>query len=245
MIKLIFVIYAPYIFSMAALKQSLAMAIALIGVEQLIKGRKLLFALIIAVAYTCHPYILLLLLCFVMTDEVWSKKMILITVVTVIACLFIEQFLGLFLTITSDIGREYTVEQLTTHTINPIRVIADGFPVLLSWKWRKAINESHDKTLVLATNMMIVQGLLTFVSLFANPVYIYRTGLYFSILEPIAIPYIVKHCMPDSIKWKKIWTIAFFVLYFAIFLYDYGNILGGGPNIRHNPLENLFWINER
>ncbi len=209
-------VIGTWIFSMAGMKQILAMTVSMIAIEFLLRKKYIWFYVFLFVAYTFHPYILVLAILPLLTDMVWSKKVVLLTVVAVLICVFFESFfsylLGQFL------QDEYSIAELTDHTINPLRVIVDAFPILLSLRYRKKINEEGTVAIKLGTNMMIVSWLLTFMSLFGNPIYLYRVGRYFASYIPIVVPWILKFCLPET-KWKKLFIAGYMIFCGLLFVY--------------------------
>ncbi len=211
-------IVGTFAFSTAAIKQMTAMSIGIYAVEFLLKKNYPAFIICTILAYTFHPYIIVTIILPFLIGDAWSKKMIYITIFTVIASFMFTQFLGVILDMADAIGKSYSVEEMTDHTISPLRVIADGIPVVMTFIFRKKINQTDSQFLKLATNMMVISGLLTFASLFGNPIYIYRTGQYFASYKPIIIAWMMINCLPQKHGINKIIIVCFLFVYFWAFI---------------------------
>ena len=237
---LCFIIIQPFMLTCAALKQVIAMSISLWGVDRLLKGDKISFYLSFIPAYTFHPYIIVMAIApFLLDDKIWSKKMIYIVIVSLGASMLLSQLMGFLIDMTEGMNKTYSIEQLLDHTINPLRVVVDGLPVVLSIILRKQINAKGDKIMFFGINMMIISFMFTFASLFGNPIYIYRMGNYFGFMNAIVIPWMLKECLPND-KAKSMIIILFYAAYIYIFLYD---MCGMNMNIdpfRHTSISTLF-----
>lgn len=233
-----YLVIGTWTFSMAGMKQILAMTISMIAIEFLLRKKYIWFYVFLFVAYTFHPYIFVLAILPFLTDSVWSKKVVLLTVATVLICFSFESFFTYFLG--QVLQDEYTITDLTSHTINPLRVLVDAVPVFLSLLYRRKINENGSIAIKLGANMMIVSWLFTFMSLFGSPIYLYRVGRYFASYIPIVVPWILKFCLPET-KWKKLFTICCMLFYGVLFIYLETNGFDFSTDVfKHTGLGSLF-----
>ena len=120
----------------------------------------------------------------------------------------------------ASIGKEYSIEEFTDHTINPLRVIVDSAPVVISFIYRDRINKKGNRAMILGINMTIISWLLTAACLVGNPIYLYRTAMYFSSILCVVFPWMLKTCLPDS-RYKNIIIFAIFALYTAVFVINF------------------------
>ena len=214
-----YIVLDPYMFSNAAVKQVLAMSIAVIAIEKLLENKYKLFFLYIILAYTFHPYILLLAIAPLLKGDVWSKKIIIIFVVMMVSSLFFERLIGFFLSLTENIGKDYDVSEMLDHTINPMRVLVDFGPVILSYICRKNINKKGDDFYKLSINMYMIFAVFSFASLFGNPIFIHRTGQYFSLFCQMIVPWMLTECISKN-RWKNIIIIVYLMIYIGVFYID-------------------------
>ncbi|MBQ7573020.1 MAG: EpsG family protein [Clostridia bacterium] len=235
-----FILVGPFLLTCAALKQVIAMAIALIGVNKFLQGDKKALYISLVFAYTFHPYIIVLgVMPFLISDKVWDGKMWTIVIFALMASVSLSQVLGFLLNITEGMSKTYTAEELLDHTINPLRVIVEACPVILSFMLRHIINAKHDRVMNLGVNMMVISFLFTFASLFGNPIYIYRMGNYFCFMNAIVIPWMLTECMQHD-KRRDITVTMFFVLYFIVFAYDLCGMNFNSNIFNHTSIMSLF-----
>ena len=219
LVMICYIILDPYMLSNAAVKQILAMAIAIFAVEALLKNKYKLFYIYLILAYTFHPYILVLLIVPFLKGDVWSKKMCTIFIISIFASMLFAKLIGIFLQLTESIGKNYEMSEMLDHTINPIRVVADFGPVVLSYIYKEKINEKGNDFYKLAINMYVMFAILSFASLFGNPIYIHRTGQYFALFTPLIVPWILMECIPKN-RYKNILVKIYLSAYMGMFCLD-------------------------
>lgn len=191
-------ILGPYVFSMAGVKQAIAMAIALLAIDNLLKKRYLKFALWILVAMTFHPYIICMLVLPLLFKGIWTPRMLGVFVLITIISSNLELLLGF----AGLIGKDYSLLEMTSYTINPVRVMVEVIPVLISFFCRKKLKESHDKFLNLGINMMIINAIMISLGLFLNPIYFGRIGTYFSTINAVIVPQMLNKVMKKNGRYK-------------------------------------------
>ena len=219
---LAYFVLGPYVFSMAGLKQALSMCISLIALDRLLNNRILGYIFWIAVAYLFHPYISCLLILPLLSKRTWSFQMVLLFLV----CVFFIVNLELLLDLARIIGKDYTVEEMTNNTINPIRVIVEIIPAIISLLYKNKINNANDKLLSLGVNMMILSSFLVALGLVINPIYFGRIATYFSVINAITVPMML--CLiikgTGSVVLKLSAYFGFYFLYFLLDLTKLGSI---------------------
>lgn len=238
----LYVVLGIFTFSMAGLKQILAMSFSLLAIDNLLVKKYLKFVLWIIIASLFHPYILIMLMLVFFTDDIWRKKSVLLIILVFISSLFFDTILGTVINIAGEIGKDYTTEELTSNTINIYRVIIEFIPCILTFIFRNRIRSENRILLNLAVNMLLFRTLMYVVSMFANPIYFARIGTYFQSLDPILIAWMLSTCLPKD-KNGIFWRIAycsFYLLYFTLdmtklnlsnFSYDF---------FAHTSLANIF-----
>lgn len=179
-----YLILGTYIFSMAGIKQIMAMSISLFAIDNLLKKKYLKFFIWLLVAATFHPYIICLAVIPFFREGIWNKKI----VITILIVIFLAANLEVLLNFAGMIGKDYTIEEMTDYTVNPIRVLIEIIPVIFSLLYRAKINKQKNELLNLSINMMIINAFMISLGLFFNPIYFARIGTYFSVLNAITIP---------------------------------------------------------
>lgn len=240
----LYVVLGIFTFSMAGLKQILAMSFSLLAIDNLLVKRYLKFFLWVIVASLFHPYILIMFMLIFFTDDIWKKKSVILIVAVLIFSLFFDIILGAVINIAGEIGKEYTTEELTSNTINVYRVIIELIPCIMTYIFRDRIRSENSVLLNLAVNMLLFRALMYMVSMFANPIYFARIGTYFQSLDPILISFILITCLPKN-KNGSLWRIAycsFYLLYFSLDMMKLNLSNFGSDFFAHTSLFNLFYI---
>lgn len=219
---LAFFILGPYVFSMAGLKQILAMCISMIAIDRLFQNKKINFIFWLIVASTFHPYIICLVSLLLLEKRVWSIKVVSI----IVLCLFMIANLDLLLDMASLMGKEYTMEEMTSNTINPLRVVIESIPIIISFIYKNKLQKENNRLLDLGINMMILNGLFIFVGLFVNPIYFARIATYFSSLNAIIVPMMLCIILRNKshVVLKLSSYFAFYFLYLVLDLTKLGSI---------------------
>lgn len=214
-----YVVLGLFTFSMAGMKQILAMSFSLLAIDNLLCKKYLKFVLWIVFASLFHPYILIMLMLVFFTDDIWKKKSVTLIVLVLIFSIFFDLILGAVINIAGEIGKDYTVEELTSHNINIFRVIIELIPCIFTFIFRNKIRSENNKLLNIAVNMLLFRALMYFVSMFANPIYFARIGTYFQSLDPILIAWMLTTCLPKD-KNGTFWRVAYSSFYLFYFTLD-------------------------
>lgn len=173
-----------YVFGMAGLKQALAMAVSLYAIENMMENKYVKAGLWLLLAMTFHPYIICIAVLPFLRRAPWSKSTILIIFSAIVMIANIENLLSII----SSFGKDYTIEELTSNSVNPFRVLVETIPVVIAFTYRKRIAAENDQWLNLGVNMRILSFTFIAAGLFVNPIYFARIGTYFSVLNAISIP---------------------------------------------------------
>lgn len=227
-----------YTFCMAGLKQAIAVGISLYAIENYLNGKYVRAIFLLFLAMTFHPYIVCLICVPFLKDKIWDGKTIIVIAVCILAFMNMEKVFELF----SLIGKDYSNTDLDSYTINPLRALINAVPVGLSFFYRKKINKSADRILILGLNMRIISFVFIAMGLFVNPIYFGRMATYFTALSTVAIPKML------SIAWKKsrnkrVYTLGYYLFFFIYFLMDMtkiGSISIFTDQFNHVPLSSIF-----
>lgn len=215
-------VIGPYVFSMAGIKQILAMSISLLAIDNMLKGKYFKFVLYLLLAATFHPYIICLLILPFLKSGLFDKKIIFIVLVAVL----LTSNLDLLLKLALYIGKDYSVEQLTSHTINPLRVVIEMIPVVFLFTNRKTLRNCNNQLLTLGGNMLLINAILIAMGLFFNPIYFGRIAAYFSCFAAVTIPLMLNtiSANPKNRTLNILVYYAVFIVYFVLDLTKLGSI---------------------
>lgn len=218
-----FITMGVYTFSMAAIKQTMAVAFLMFATDVAIEKKWIKFAFWIAIAELFHPYAFVYLVIPFLFFSPWTKGTYILIVGTIIISLFMSQFLGALDVLTSSLGYSYDTDAFTSDGVNIFRVIVVWVPVLLSFLGRRALKESTDRSTNLIINMTMVNAVIMFVGLFGTANYFARLANYFLIFQTLSLPWLLRFFEDNSRNLVKYCSILCFFFYFY-----YSNVLAQG-----------------
>ena len=225
-------------FSMAGIKQSIAIGIALYAIDAYLSKKYFRAILLLYLAMTFHPYIICLVSVPLLTKKVWSFK----TIFVVFVCAFLFMNMEIVFEAFSLIGRDYSEISFDHHTINPMRVLVQSIPIIISFIYKNKINKNDSIILKLGINMRIISFVFIFMGLFANPIYLGRMSSYFSLLSVVTIPQMLHICWDDE-KNGNLYKIFYYILFFIYFVLDItklGTYGLGYDHFRHTDIGIIF-----
>ena len=211
----LFVCAYGYLFSMAAMKQCASIAIGLMAIPYLLKEKWIPYVLIILLAATLHPYILLFLLIPFLRFRPWSAGTWILLAVTVGAGLFLPQIIGTVIDAAALLGDGYDAENFIGEGVNIFRVLVASVSVLLTLVFRRRVigNDTRDNMFI---NCCFLYASIMFVGLFGTANYFGRLANYFVLFPAIVLPMILKKL---SDRDRCFLSVAMVICYLAYFYY--------------------------
>lgn len=210
-----------YLFSLAAIKQCVAIAFCLIATDRAIEKKYIKFIIWIVIAALFHPYSVMFLVVPFMMHKPWTIKTYLSLLFFGIFGVALQSMLGTIVDVTSMFGEGYDVTSLDGVGVNPFRLIVCSVPLILSFIMKKHLQKqetSESDNLIL--NLTILNAEIMFVGLFGTANYFARLANYFLIFQCLSIPWLFKYI--DS-KSRKTLTIIAILCYIVYFVYEYKN----------------------
>lgn len=223
----LFLFFAGYTFTLAAIKQCIAVAFCLIAVDKALKKKWIPFVLWIAVATTFHPYSVMYLTVPFLIFRPWSGKTYLTLVVFGTAGFLLESLLGTIVDITSMFGEGYDVNSFNGEGVNPFRLAVAAVPLVLSFMARNQIaqmDEKRERMYFLFVNLSILNAEIMFVGLFGTANYFARLANYFVIFQALSIPWLLRFFDTKS---RRLLLVAAVICYFLFFYYENAMLRGG------------------
>lgn len=211
----LFVCANGYLFSMAAMKQCASIAIGLIAVSCAMEHKWLRFVLLILLASTFHPYILLFLLIPFLRFKPWTAGTWILLTATAAAGMFLPRLIEKVVNIAALLGDGYDATNFVGEGVNIFRVLVASVSVLLSMVFRRRVigNEIGDNTFL---NCSFMYACIMFVGLFGTANYFGRLANYFVLFPAIVIPNILKKL---SSRDRRLLATTMIVCYLAYFYY--------------------------
>lgn len=200
---MIYLFLGTYTFAIAAMKQTLAMAILLFAVDALIDRKHIRFFLLVFVAFLFHTYALAFLILPLFTFKPWTPRTFLLLLAVYLIMRNFNTVIEGFLEFANESGKNISEEEVIgTAAINPIRVAVYAVvPVFALIFNRYLFHESNtDREHNLLVNMSILTvaimsiGLVNAANMFA------RMGQYFEFGLICSLPWILERAFETRSK---------------------------------------------
>lgn len=209
-----------YTFTMAAIKQCVAVALCLVGIDRLLREKRLSFVFWVLFASTFHPYSLMYLIAPFLMFKAWTNKTYILLAIFGLIGLGMQPLLGTVVDITTMLGEEYDAATFTGEGINIFRLAVVWVPVIVSFFVRKYLREANTKKDNLILNLTILNAEIMFIGLFGTANYFGRLANYFLIYQALCLPHLFNGF---TVKSKMIITIVC-VICFLLYFY-YANVI--------------------
>lgn len=211
-----------YTLTAAALKQCLAVAIGVFAIPYALKKKWIPFSLIILLASTFHPYILMYLVVPLLTFQPWTKWSYVLIVGALLCGYWFNSLVGVLIDLAALVGDEYTVDKIVGEGISTLRVLVSMAPVFLTFLYRKSLFRSSSKGDNLFVNIATINASVMFVGLFGSSIAFSRLAGYFTLMQCVSLSWILYHIPgKDRPLWKFL-TVMGYCGFFA-----YANMMAG------------------
>lgn len=207
-----------YTFTMAAIKQCIAIAFSLLATHFAMQKKWGLFIFGILIASTFHAYALMFLILPLLNFRPWSWKTFLMLAVFAVAGFMLEPLLGTVINITSMLGEEYDVATLSGDGVNPFRLAVVSVPVLLSLLVKNNIGAQRNMKQNIILNLSMLNAEIMFVALFGTANYFARLANYFLVFQTISLPWLLTFFEKKS---KRFITGVAIICYVAYMYYGH------------------------
>lgn len=187
-----FVTMGVYTFTMAAIKQTLAVAFLLIATDRAIETKWVKYVFWLAVAELFHPYAFIYLVVPFLTFAPWTGKNYLLLAGTVVVALSLSTFMGAIGELTDSMGYSYSAGEFSGAGVNIFRVIVVWVPLVLSFFCKEQLQVSEDREQNIIINLSMMNSAIMFIGLFGTANYFARLANYFLIFQCLALPRILQ-----------------------------------------------------
>lgn len=187
----LFVWCGMYIFSLAGLKQSLAIGVLALALVALYKRKFILYFLLNLIAIGFHAYSIVFLILPFLGLEVFNKRTVLFIILFLIFTLTLSNNVEFVTFVTKLIGKDVSEETALDGSVNIFRALVFIIPLILMVIGRKKLSSlsNHNKIFVKTT---LLCGLFMFLALFGNPILFGRIPQYFMIGFVITMPLLIR-----------------------------------------------------
>lgn len=189
----LYLFLGTYTFSLAAMKQTIAMAILLYAVDALIERKNIRFYLLVFTAFLVHTYALMFLILPLFTVRPWSPRSFLILLATFFVMTNFDSLLGAFIEFANESGKNVSSDEIIgAASINPIRVAVYAVPSIFALLFRRYLfygrkDREHNIIVNMAflTVMIMSVGLINAANMFG------RMGQYFEFGVICGLPWML------------------------------------------------------
>ena len=212
-----------YTFTMAAIKQTVAVAILLIATDKAINKRYIQFVLIVLLAELFHPFAFVYLIVPFLFFEPWTIKTWWLLLGTYIIARSLSVSMDELLMMTELLGASYSEMSFIGEGVNIFRVAVVWVPVFISFWGRRYISRYNDRICNLFINLTMINAMIMFIGLFGTANYFARLANYFLIFQTLALPRLFK-CFDK--RSERVMIMLSMFCFFAYFYY--GQVLAQG-----------------
>lgn len=209
-----------YTFAFAAIKQCMATAVCLFGLEFLLEGKKSIYIFFVLLASLFHPYALVYLLLLLMDFRPLTRKTYLYIGIFIAVGFGLNSIIGTIVDITTMIGASYNMASFVGEGVNIFRVLVSFVPLALAFLFgRNMFTHSTSEENVLF-NMAMLNALIMFVGLFGTANYFARLANYFLPAQVVVLPWMLSRIVRRDRQLLAVLCVAGYTGYFM-----YGNLV--------------------
>lgn len=203
-----------YTFTMAAIKQCVAVAFCLVATDRFIQKKNIKFVFWVLVASTFHPYSLMYLIVPFLNFEPWCWKTLFLLILFALIGFGMQSLIGTVIDITMMLGEEYDASTFMGEGINIFRLAVVWVPVVVSFVTRNYLKANNTKADNIILNLSILNAEIMFVGLFGTANYFGRLANYFLIFQALCLPHLFKGFTKESKQIISLLCVVGFILYF-------------------------------
>lgn len=209
-----------YTFTFAAIKQCMAIAICLIGLEFLLNKKRAMYILFVGIASLFHPYAFIYLLLLFMDFRPMTFRTFFYIALFVAVGLELSRMIGTIVDVTSMMGANYDMSSFMGEGVNIFRVLVCLVPVGLMFLYGPKMFSMTSRTENILCNMAMLNGLIMFAGLFGTANYFGRLANYFLPAQVVVIPWMLKRIGRQDRLLLTTLCVVGYIGYFA-----YGNLV--------------------
>ena len=204
-----------YMFTAAAIKQTTAVALCLLGIDRLLENKRLAFIIWIMLASTIHPYALMFLIAPLLMYSPWSNKTYYFLGVIAALGATMQSLVGTIINITTMLGESYNESSFVGEGVNVFRLLVVCAPIGLSFLAKDHMRANQDKRYNLFMNFSMLNAGIMFIALFGTANYFARLANYFLIFQTISLPWMLRYFTNQSQKILRLTVIICYMAYFV------------------------------
>lgn len=218
---LIFFAIGTYVMFIAALKQSIAVAILAIAFPYAIDKKYVRFFVLVFLAMMFHTHAFMFLLVPFLFSKPWGIKTWILLAAVLFGMATYDTTFGAFMRIGVSMGVNIVDWELFDgHQINVIRILVYSIPAVLALIFRKRLFFNSTRTENLFANMSIVTVFILSLGMVQGANLFARMASYFEVYIAISLPWMINKLFTKQSA--KLVTGIAYVLFFGYFCYEFG-----------------------
>lgn len=203
-----------YTFTMAAIKQTMAVAFLMIATDAAIEKKWIKYAFWMVIGELFHPYAFMYLVVPVLSFRPWGGSTFFLLAGTVVASLFLSRFMGAIDDLTTALGYDYSDAAIMGEGVNIFRVAVVWVPLVLSYICRGQLHYSQNRVQNMIINLSMMNSVIMFIGLFGTANNFARLANYFLIFQCVALPMILQQFNRKSERQLRNLSILGFSAYY-------------------------------
>lgn len=219
---LLFILTCYFTWMFNGLKQFFAATVMFAATGLILRKKTIPYIILVLFMSTFHNSALIFIpVYFIVQGEAWNKRTILFILVTIIAMVFANQFIGLFNDVVENTSYNDTIQLLsdTDDGTNIIRILVESIPTIIAFIYRKRIKEISTPIIDLCINMSIMgTGIYIISKILSSGVMIGRLPIYFTMYNLILLPWLIQNLFDKNVK--RLIYYFMILCYFAFFYYQ-------------------------
>lgn len=212
-----FITMGVYTFTMAAIKQTTAVAFLLIATDRAISKKNVRFLFWVLIAELFHPYAFVFLIIPFLFFNPWSSRTWWLLGGTIVIALSLSYLMGGILSMTDMLGASYGENEFSGEGVNIFRVLVVWIPVVISFFGKEKLRSNNDRISNLCINASMINAVIMFIGLFGTANYFARLANYFLIFQTISLPWLFRFFDNSN---RKIFEMISIMCFFLYFYYD-------------------------
>lgn len=199
------------------IRQFISVAVLFACIGLILKKKYIPFIILTLVLSTVHASALLMIpMIFIVQGRAWNKKTMLLVIAVIISIAFLERFTDLITGIMQNTQYSGEVDQyLSTEGTSLQRVLVYSIPAILSFIFKRRIDEQDSPLINLCANMALITAFTYLLSAFTSGIFLGRIPIYFSLYNYILLPWIIEHSFTkNSVRLIYIALIGFYMVFY-------------------------------
>lgn len=213
--------YIAWMFN--GMRQFLAAVITFAAAGLIFQKKYLPAMLVICFGSLFHQSALLLLpVIFIVQGTAWNKKTIIVLLFSMVCVIFVGQFTSFLDDAMADTQYKNVVSDFTNSEddgTNALRVLVYAVPTILSFIFRRKVQEVDNPMIYICVNMSIVSTGIYIVSMFTSGLFLGRLPIYMSLYNYILLPWEIRHFFKKDTRMFIMLALIGFYLLFYVYSY--------------------------